>query len=179
MADFSTEEGKAANKNGILRAFFVGLALIIQILLIISFFTRLSRYAEWVQNVTEVIALIMVLVIYGQHKTSSMKMPWIILIMAFPVFGIVLYFLIGLDVSTRKMRERYQEIDHVLFPALKDTADPADLEALKKENPAAASIAQYLQNYASYPVYRNTDVEYYEDAAEGLEAQLRDRKSVV
>ena len=72
MADFSTEEGKAANKNGILRAFFVGLALIIQILLIISFFTRLSRYAEWVQNVTEVIALIMVLVIYGQHKTSSM-----------------------------------------------------------------------------------------------------------
>ena len=63
MADFSTEEGKAANKNGILRALFVGLALIIQILLIISFFTRLSRYAEWVQNVTEVIALLMVLVI--------------------------------------------------------------------------------------------------------------------
>ena len=56
MADFSTEEGKAANKNGILRAFFVGLALIIQILLIISFFTRLSRYAAWVQNVTEAIA---------------------------------------------------------------------------------------------------------------------------
>ena len=159
MADFSTEEGKAANKNGILRALFVGLALIIQILLIISFFTRLSRYAEWVQNVTEVIALLMVLVIYGQHKTSSMKMPWIILIMAFPVFGIVLYFLIGLDVSTRKMRERYQKIDHVLFPALKDTADPADLEALKKENPAAASIAQDLQNYASVAAYRNPEVE--------------------
>ena len=174
MADFSTEEGKAANKNGILRAFFVGLALIIQILLIISFFTRLSRYAEWVQNVTEVIALIMVLVIYGQHKTSSMKMPWIILIMAFPVFGIVLYFLIGLDVSTRKMRERYQKIDQVLFPALKDTADPADLEALKKENPDAGAIAQYLQDYAFYPVYRNTDVEYFDEAAKGLEAQLRD-----
>ena len=128
MANSKTEEGKAANKNGILRAFFVALALVVQILLIISFFTRLSRYTAWVKDAIELLSVIMVLVIYGQHKTSSMKMPWIILIMAFPVFGIVLYFLIGLDVSTHKMRERYQKIDRVLFRSRRP-GDPEGTES--------------------------------------------------
>ncbi len=176
MADFRTTEGKAANKNGILRAVFVALALVVQVLLIVLFFTRLSRYAEWIRVMMHAASLILVLVIYGQHKTSSMKMPWIILILTLPVFGSVLYFCIGLDTSTRRMRERFRQMDRIIFPALQASADTADLAALKKQNPNAGAIAQYLQDYAHYPVFCHTDIQYYDDAAKGLEAQLSELK---
>ena len=35
-----------------------------------------------------------------------MKMPWVILILIFPIMGVGLYLLIGLNGGTHKMRER-------------------------------------------------------------------------
>ena len=45
-----------------------------------------------------------------------MKMPWVILILIFPIMGVGLYLLIGLNGGTHKMRERYAEIDSKLLP---------------------------------------------------------------
>ena len=47
-----------------------------------------------------------------------MKMPWVILILIFPIMGVGLYLLIGLNGGTHKMRERYAEIDSKLLPML-------------------------------------------------------------
>ena len=38
----------------------------------------------------------------------------------------------------------------------------------------AGNLAGYLQRYGGYALFRNTDVAFYGDAADGLEAQLRD-----
>lgn len=133
-------------------------------------FTVLNRYAEWVNTFTRILALILVLTIYGQHKTSTMKMPWIMLIMAFPVMGVVLYLLVGLNGTTRKMRNRFEKIDKVLLPKL--PAGDELLEQMKEEDAGAAGISAYLSQYSGYPVYQNTDVRYYDDAVKGLEAQL-------
>lgn len=37
-----------------------------------------------------------------------------------------------------------------------------------------AGVAHYLSLHAHYRVYRNADVEYFADAAEGLEAQIEE-----
>lgn len=92
------------------------------------------------------------------------------LIMAFPVMGVVLYLLVGLNGTTRKMRNRFEKIDKVLLPKLPDGDEL--LEQMKKEDAGAAGISAYLSQYSGYPVYQNTDVRYYDDAANGLEAQL-------
>ena len=70
---------------------------------------------------------IFVLGFYASDKTSSMKMPWVILILIFPIMGVGLYVLIGLNGGTHKMRERYAEIDSKLLPRLPDS-----LECLSK-----------------------------------------------
>ena len=170
MGNEQTLEKKAATRNGVSRLVFAALSILLEITLIVLLFTVLNRYAEWVNTFTRILALILVLTIYGQHKTSTMKMPWIMLIMAFPVMGVVLYLLVGLNGTTRKMRNRFEKIDKVLLPKLPDSHDLT--EQMKKEDAGAAGISAYLSRYSGYPVYQNTDVRYYDDAAKGLEAQL-------
>ena len=165
----STMEKNASTKNGIKRLVFVIFAFVLEVGLILSIFLWLNNYAEWIAIGTRILAAALVLFIYNQNKTSAIKMSWIILIMTLPLFGIVLYCLIGLSYSTKTMRERYEEVDRKLFPCLPENRDAA--ERLMARDKAAAKIADYIKRYSHYPIYDNTDIVYYDDAADGLEAQ--------
>ncbi len=168
----STIEKKASVKNGVGRMVFAVISILLELTLILLLFTILNRHAEWINLMTRLFSIVLVLVIYAQKKTSSIKMPWVMLIMAFPIFGVALYLLIGLDGSTRKMRERYEAIDKRLFPLLPSNAEVH--EKLAQQDPGAAGIASYIRRFAHYPAYQNTDVTYYDDAAKGIAAQLED-----
>ena len=172
MSRETTLEKKAAAKNGIGRLVFAAFSILLEISLIVLLFTKLNQYATWINTLTRLVALILVLGIYGQHKTSTMKMPWIMLIMAFPIIGVILFLLVGLNGSTWKMRNRFQLIDSVLMPKLPQNHDI--LENMKEKDMDAATIAAYINRYSGYPVYQNTDIRYFDDALKGLEAQLED-----
>ncbi len=165
----STYEQRASVKNGTSRLLFTALSIVIEVWFILLVVLRLNENAQWIAFLTRAAATFMVLGIYSQHKTSSMKMPWIILIMLAPVLGVALYLLIGLNGSTRRMRARYEAVDLVLLPLLPNGGEA--LSRLGQADPHAANIARYLHSCAGYPVYDNTAVEYYDDAAKGLAAQ--------
>lgn len=169
-----TIESKGKTRNGVKRMFFVLLSILLEIGLIIALITNLSQSLEWVDIGSRVLAVPLALIIYGQHKTSSMRIPWIILILAVPVVGIALYLLVGMNGGTRKMRERFKKIDAQLFPMLPENNDI--IEKLSKTESAAAGIATYINNYSQYPMYENTDIVYYDTGAKGLEAQLTELK---
>ena len=170
MNEQTTLESRQKTKNGVKRLIFVVLSILLEVTLIVLLFTSLNDYAEWLHLLTRTLAAILVLYIYSEDKTATMKMPWIILIMLFPIVGVTIYLLVGLNKGTRKMRARYQAIDEVLLPLLPDSSDL--IENLKQTQPKAASISHYLQTYAKYPLFQNTDVTYYNEAVKGLEAQL-------
>ncbi len=167
-----TYEGKKKTQNGFKRMVFSGISIILQVTFIVYVFTRLNSYAVQINTTTSVLGFLLVLHIYGQEQTSSMKTPWIVLILAFPIMGVMLYLLVGLNVVPHKMRARFEEVDSMLMPCL--PKNEKILEALSAEEPQAAGISTYLSKTALYPVYRNTDVTYYDEAAKGLDAQLED-----
>lgn len=168
----STFEGKKKTENGTKRLIFTAVSILLEIVFLLFLFTKVSEYATIIDWATRIVAIFLVLGLYSMDKTSSMKMPWIILMLAFPILGVSLYLLVGLNGSTKKMRARYEEIDKKLLPYLPDNRKI--LEWMKKENPQAGAIASYLTNYSCYPVYQNTDVTYYDEAIKGLDAQLED-----
>lgn len=168
----STFEGKKKTENGTKRLIFTAVSILLEIVFLLFLFTKVSEYATIIDWVTRIVAIFLVLGLYSMDKTSSMKMPWIILMLAFPILGVSLYLLVGLNGSTKKMRARYEEIDKKLLPYLPDNRQI--LEWMKKENPQAGAIASYLTNYSCYPVYQNTDVTYYDESIKGLDAQLED-----
>ena len=51
--------------------------------------------------------------------------------------------------------------------------DPKVLEEMDGQDRAVANQSRYISNFGKYPVYRNTDVEFYGDASDGLEAQKK------
>lgn len=168
----TTLEGRQKRKNGIVRLVFSGLAILLELIFIIILFTKLNRYAVWIESGTRILAAVLVLVIYGRRQTSTIKTPWIILILMFPVMGVTMYILVGLNGGTLKMKSRYAAINRELLPLLPENADI--LKALRKAVPRAAGIASYIKNKAHYPLYHNTDVKYYGRAKDALDAILAD-----
>lgn len=167
-----TLEGKKRTQNGVKHGVFSALAILLQAIFLINMFTNLNQYFEWIDWATRLLSTLLVLKIYAQHQTATMKMPWIILILVFPILGVSLYLLVGLDGGTKMMSRRYREVDARLFPMLPENREV--LNELKEKEPKAGGIASYLHSYAKYPVYENTKLIYFDEAEKGLEAQLAD-----
>ena len=162
-------EQKDNVKNSIGRVFFVVLAIGIEVWIMVSVVTALSYMAGWVELLLRVISVLTVLAIYGQHKNSAVKMPWIMLILALPIFGLVLYLLLGSSLPLLKMKHHFAGFEKD-FPDLMPQ-DPETMKSLEKTSRKQANESRYLMERCSFPVYRNTDVVYYASAADGFEAQ--------
>lgn len=163
-SDVETYEGKQKSKNGIKRLIFSVLSILLQVVFLVLIFTRLNEYASIIDWTTRVLAILLVLFIYSQNQTATMKVPWIILILAFPILGVALYFLVGLNGGTKKMKRRYDEVDEKLFKYLGEGV----------KNPDGRGISEYIHKYSGYPVYENTEVKYFDEAIKGLDSQLHD-----
>lgn len=168
-----TAEQKTSVQNSIGRLVFVGLCILLEVLWIVLLCIRLNEFSAILSVFTRLAALVIVLRLYGKHINAAFKMPWMLLLLAFPVLGVCLYLLLGRSGTTRRMARRFEEVNRALEQAMPDMPEGA-VEELKKRDAVAGNLAGYLQRYGGYALFRNTDVAFYGDAADGLEAQLRD-----
>lgn len=169
-----TVEKQDAVGNGIKRGALAGLAILLEITFIYILYFRLETRFVWMSYIITFLAIFLVLFIYARHETPSMKMPWLIIISAFPIFGVFLYLMIGLNKGTRDMVNRYRSLDDKLLPLL-PANDPV-LDELEKSNTGVANQFRYIRDYAGFPVFDNTDVKFYDDGASGFAAQLEELK---
>lgn len=157
-------------KNSVGRAAFVFFAIVSQVFWILLLIKKLNEYSTMISLGTTILTLIVVLWMYNTKMPMGFKLPWIMLILAFPVLGLALYLLLGRSDITKGMRIRLEKIDEILDKKL--IQDEKILDNLKKSDHSVANQMAYISKYAKYPVYENTDVKFYKDASEGFEAQL-------
>ena len=174
MSAGKTQETMANVKNGVIRMIFALLSIAIEVVLIILIIIGMSKEFVWFSAAFSLLGLAVVLVLYGKKQSASIKMPWILLILLVPVAGLAFYLLVGQNQGTRKMRKRYEEIDKKLLPLL--PANDKEQQELKEKSPYAANITHYIREYSGYPVYKNTDITYFDDAKKGLESQKEELK---
>ncbi|MDO4285905.1 MAG: cardiolipin synthase [Eubacteriales bacterium] len=165
-------EQKTNIKNSIGRLVLVGLSVLVQLYWIVQLFFHLSSYSPIISLLSSVVALAVCLMIYGRRTNAAIKIPWIMLILVWPVVGLCLYALMGRRNTTKRMRERFEVIDASLEGTLRQADDV--IPALEQIDYGTANVFRYLWKTPGYPVYRNTDVTFYPEASEGFEAQLRD-----
>jgi cardiolipin synthase len=167
-----TLEKDAAVKNGVLRMVVVVILMVIGVLAVFLLILFAGQKAGWIYTMIHFIGLFLVLAIYASYKTSSIRMTWMFVIMALPIFGTLLYLFIGLDRTGYKMRRRFEDIDKILFPILPTGEEEA--RNARARDPHLGGIVEYIRRHAGFPVYQNTRIEYYDDALKGIEAQKRD-----
>lgn len=169
MSKEKTVEGKESTSNGISRLILIGISLVLEVVISVVIVLWLGSYMKWIEIAIHVIGGMLVLIIYSKPKTASVKMPWIVLIMALPVFGVTLYLMLGMGIGTGKMKKSYADVDAALFPLLPENTEAR--EKLSEKDVRLGNIARYIHAKAGYPVYDDSSIVYYDDAAKGLEAQ--------
>lgn len=108
----------------------------------------------------------------NEAKTNVKNSVGRLVFVALPVFGLCIYFLFGRTNATKKVSERYRQIDDVLIPKLQQKEKV--MEVLEQETFPIASHARYIRDRGSFPIYDNTKAEFFSEAKDGFEAQLRD-----
>lgn len=109
-------EVKGNVKNSIGRIAFAALAVLLQIGWILVLMIKLYQYSSVISLLTGLFALLVALRIYGKHTNAAFKMPWIIVILAFPVFGLCIYGLFGHKEAMHKIIRKFEDVDAQLFP---------------------------------------------------------------
>ena len=162
---------KRSFSNSILRIVFVGISVLLQAGWILLLVYKLSSYSTYINIATSVLAVLVVLRLYSRHTSSAMKMPWIMLILAFPVMGLSLYLLIALFSDLGRARKRLRTARKLTRSALPENSRL--LDELRSQNAAAANISLYLQKYAHAPLYAATETMYHSDAKDAF-VQLKE-----
>ena len=168
-------EARKNIKNSVSRFIFVILAIVAQLSWMFLLALKLTAYATWIAIAASIVALVIALRMFYRKTNAAVKISWIIVILSFPVLGVVAYLLLGRPDSTKKMRERQAQIDKQLCAVVKQ--DTEIIEDLEKISPAVANQMKYITGNALCPVCRNTDLQYYDNAADGFDAQIEAMKA--
>ena len=163
---------KEKTENGILRLIFVAVALVVQIGWILLRVQFLNDFSDWIAGITALLTIVVVLKLNSKHTNSAMKMPWVMLIMASPIMGLCMYLLFEL-LGDPGVGRRLRQIRQQMWLKKIQTAKEA-FTRLEGENPALANQSRYLWHTAGYPVYGNTQVNYYPEASEAFADMKRD-----
>ena len=166
------KEARKRTSNSIVRIVFVGISVLIQIGWILLTILELNAYHTWISLATSLLSGVIVLKLYSHNETAAMKMPWVLLILIFPVMGLSLYLLVGILGDSAGTGKHLRRIRREMRPCL--TQREQVLDGLQKKNPAAANQFRYLWRCSGSPAYTNTDVTYHAEAKFALEAIKQD-----
>ena len=153
--------------NSIARIVFVGVSLIFQVGWILLRVQWLNDYSEVISVITALLTIALVLKLNSKHTNSAMKMPWIMLIMAFPVMGLSMYLLFEI-LGDPGVGKRLRAVREEMKQELTKNARRA-FAHLEVRDLSLANQSRYLWKKAGYPVYENTCVKYYGKAADAFQ----------
>ena len=147
--------------NSMFRMVFVAISIAAQAGWLIVQVAALNRYSVYISLMSSLLAAAVVLKLHSKHTTAAMKMPWIMLILVFPVMGLALYLLIVVCGDPGGTKKRLHSIRQAM-PQPEGREMPADM-------PWCRHLA-----FCGNPVYDGTAVRYFSEAAAGFRAMKED-----
>jgi cardiolipin synthase A/B len=147
------------------RRVLVVFALLIQISLIIVLVARVSVSFQYYYLILYFLSIIACIHVLNKHEKSGYKLTWIFLILLFPFFGGVMYIYFNTISSQKKLKKALDKNIHNSREAFFLAGNR--LDELIDEFPEFRTHAQYLQNFAGFPVFSNTR-QFYLDSGEAF-----------
>ncbi len=138
---------------------------VLEIWLAVTVISGLAGIYHWLGIAAHLAAVVLALLILKDSTQLSADVPWLVLILAIPVPGVVLFLMAFLN--TRKGRFASRQIAQARN---RGTWLQADFPEALADNAEAV----YLQKHAGYPIQPCQDFSYYGMAADGLPQLLND-----
>lgn len=159
--------------NAVIRIIVVAVSLLFQIGWLLLLALVLNEYSVKISFLSSVLSAAVVLRLYSKNVNSATKMPWIMLILVFPVMGLSLYLMFVL-LSDPGVSKRLKIIRKKTGQKLHQQEQIMD--QLEADSSGIANQFRYLWNTAGAPVWGNTAVTYYGECPDAFEAMKQDLK---
>lgn len=157
-------------QNSIGRLIISALSFLIQIVWLSFIGFTLKKYSVAINLITSIIALALAIWVFNRRDTNSnFKMPWIMLILVFPILGICLFVVFGHKYSI-KARNKMDNIHQVCSQMVKIDEDL--LLDVGKEDKGIENQFRYLCSVEGFPLYKNSDVTFYGEASDAFESLI-------
>lgn len=156
------------------------LAILLQVLIYTYIFGWLATSYLYVSLAFTVIGVFFVIIVINRDMSASYKVPWIVVLLAMPIMGVVIYLLFGYPRLRRSQKKRFVKVleETKKYGVLRDET----MNALSGEDQIAATQAQYLFNATRMPLWRGCDTEYFasgEEAFVRLKERLKEAKKFI
>ncbi len=143
------------------RVVLVSLSLLIQFAVIgLGIYLFRGHYA-WVDAFFLMFSVVVVLLIINSRANPAYQIAWLIPILLSPVFGTLLYLMLGGNRLSRRLNRRLVQINRQMQRL---EPQPQAAAALQQANPYAARQSAYLTRVGGGPVYQNTQTVYFPSA---------------
>ena len=158
--------------NAIKRAIIVILGVILQF----GFHILIQLYFH--NNITiigiiyDILSILIVLKLLKDSTNLSNDLPWIMLILVFPIFGTILLLTLGGSYAKNKLLKNIYNTENEYQKYLKQ-----DNDITKQINDNYLDNLKYLNNYARFPASTNNDVKYYNFGQDFYPSLLKELKS--
>lgn len=152
----------------------VAVMILAQLAFLMIFVYSMSQYALPVYSALIFLSVIVVIYIVNRPDNPSYKLSWAILILVVPIVGGVLYLVFGGKKIPKALRKEMVTSSNVNAPFL--IQDPAVLNQIRHMDPQIFKQINYLWRNCYFPVYQNTQSEYFTTGEAKFEAMKRELK---
>ena len=156
------------------RMVVVSLLILIQIGWFVFMFLKLTSYSQYISFAFKVLSMLVVIIIMNRSDNPAVKLAWVVVILALPLFGGMLYLYIGGKKPIIHMRKKLEQpfkesVKQLVFDETIDSQ-------LREEDSAVAGQIHYLERQSGFPAYRDSEVSYYPSGEACFEVMLEELK---
>ena len=162
------------------RVTIFGSAIIISLLLVVTFIFGMVTARAWLYRLAIIISTLVVIYLINSREKPGYKIAWMIPILCAPLVGGIFYLLFGIKRYSRREIAKYRDISRKAMGVI--TPNKQLSEKLKSKNSSASAQSHYIEKYGRFPAYENTHVDYFrlgEDMFSQLKADMRKAKHYI
>lgn len=160
------------------RYIFAVLITLLEIASIIAIVVAMCYFVPYFYILAWATVIGCVIKIVASDDNPDYKIPWLIIVIAVPVAGFMIYFIF----SSRKLKKKFVKRLNAIKESLYRKNDQEELDELKQRNPYAFTQAKMLCNIAQTHLFTKTKQAYFplgEDMHERLIFDLKRAKSFI
>ncbi len=156
------------------RRLFVILLVLIQIVFLTFLVLEYSKL-HWLADLLTILSLLTALHLITRQCKSAFKISLVFLILLFPLFGGIFYWILHFQTIPIGFRKRLQKIERRSRAAYRLNA--ASASEVEKQTPENQKIIRYLEDVPGFSVYGNTKTTYLPTGTQMLDLMLEDIRS--
>lgn len=179
MANETTKHSKIGSTDmsrriSVVKLVLVVLLIILQIGVTVAFYSWISAYTIYWRIVALFLTYIAVIYIVNKRDNPAYKLIWVMLILAMPLVGGMLYIFFAGNRTRIKFVEEALENHLDTFKYM--PSDEEHQKEIRQLSKSASVQSTYISKAAGYPVYKNTAVKYFSLGEENFDTLVEELK---